>query len=500
MNKSKLITFKSITLCFLLAVNHMVGQSQKKTYNETFNVDENTVLTINTSHTDIEFDTWNKKQVVVEAVIELEGATEEEAARYFEDNPIKILGNNTEIEISTRNANSWVTQIPGVPGYTDDMVIAIPDIEPFFMDIQIPDLPDVPMVVEIPPIPPIPPLPQTNFGDFDYEEYQERGEAYLEEWSEQFQEAFDEDWQEQMQEWGERYKANMEEHEKLREEHRKEREAIREEQLKEREEMRKEMEEMREEAREERERAREEQRMAREEAREVRRTVIRATDIDVDVDPKIYYYPSDGESKKYKVKRRIKIKMPKSVKLNMNVRHGEVKLAENTRDMKATLSYARLLASTIDGEDTNIVAAYSPVVVQNWNLGTLNTSYSGEIDLKDVRYLVLDATSSNVTIDRLLKSAKVQNNLGALYINSISPDFTEMEISVQNGEVECELPATPYKIIAKGSYSTFSFPDKVTLNKTQGGSQSVHEGYHLNQNSNKSIVINSRYSTVNLEK
>ena len=500
MNKSKQIAFKLLSLTFLLAVSQIVAQSQKKTYNETFNVDQNTVLTINTSHTDIEFDTWNKNQVVVEAVIELEGATEEEATRFFENNPVKILGNSSEIEISTRNANSWVTQIPGVAGYTDEMVIAIPDVEPFFMDIQIPDLPDMPVVVEIPPIPPIPALPPTNFGEFDYEEYQERGEAYLEEWSEQFKEAFDEDWQEQMKEWGEKYKANMEEYEKIREEHRLERDAIREEHLKEREEMRMEMQELREEAREERERAREEQQRVMEEQREVRRNVIRATDIDVDVAPKIYYYSSDGESRKYKVKRRIKIKMPKSVKLNMNVRHGEVKLAENTRDIKATLSYARLLASTIDGEETDIVAAYSPVIVQNWNLGKLNTSYSGEIDLKDVRYLVLDATSSHVTIDRLLKSAKVQNNLGALYINSVSPEFTEMDISVQNGELKCVLPATPYKIYAKGSYSTFSFPEELTLNKSDSNYQSVHEGFHLNQDSKRSIVINSRYSAVNLEK
>lgn len=500
MSKSTQIVFRILSVALLLVTSELSAQSQKKTYTETFNVKDNTVLNINTSHADIEFDTWNKKQVLVEATIVLEGATEEEAAKYFESNPIKILGNSSEIEISTRNDNSWVTKIAGVPGYTDDIVIAMPEVEPFFLDIEIPDLPEVPMVVEIPPIPPIPPVPPAEFGEFDYEAYQERGEDYLKEWSERFRENFDEEWQEQMKEWGEQYKANMEEYEKLQEENRKEREAIREEHLKEREEIRKEMQEAREQVREEQARVREEQRRIREEQREVRRQVIRSTDVDVDVAPKIYYYSSDGESKKYKVKRSIKIKMPKSVKLNMNVRHGEVKLAENVKDIKATLSYARLLASTIDGENTNIVAAYSPVTVQQWNLGALNTSYSGDIDLKDVRYLVLNATSSQVTIDRLLKSAKVQNNLGALYINSISPEFTDMEISVQNGELECALPAVPYTIYTKGSHSSFSFPKDLTLIKKDERYQTVHQGYHLSENTNKSIVINSRYSDVSLEK
>ena len=499
MNKSKQIAFRTFSLAILLAANQLIAQKQTKTYSESFKVTDETVLNIDTSHTDIEFETWNKNEVLVEAVIELEGATEEEAARYFEKNGIKILGNSSEIEISTRNDAAWVSTIPGVPGYTDDMVIAVPEIEPFFLDIQIPDLPDVPMVVEIPPIPPMPPLPPTNFGEFDYEEYQERGEEYLKEWSEKFQETFDEDWQKQMEEWGEQYKANMEEYEKLREEHRKEREAIREEQIKEREEMRKEMQELREEAREEQARVREEQQRIREEEREVRRQVIRSTDVDVDVSPKIYYYSSDGESRKYKVKRRIKIKMPKSVKLNMNVRHGEVKLADNARDIKATLSYARLLASTIDGEHTNIVAAYSPVSVQKWNLGKLNTSYSGAIDLKDVNYLVLDATSSEVTIDRLMKSAEVHNNLGALYINSVAPEFTKMDISVQNGRLECALPSTPYKIYARGSHSSFSFPKDLTLDKSDDRYHTVHQGYHMEANSDRSIVINSKYSEVTLQ-
>ena len=373
--------------------------------------------------------------------------------------------------------------------------------EPFFLDIQIPDLPEIPTLGEIPPMPPMPPM---GISEFDYQEYQERGEAYLEEWRETFAEEFDEEWVQQIQEWGEQLRANMQKYEQIREEHRAERDAIREEHRKEREELRREAEELRREAMEERERAREEARMAQEEARmaqkearEVQRNVIISSD--KDVAPKVYYYSSDGKSKKYKVKRRIKIRMPKSVKLNMNVRHGEVKLAENTRDIKATLSYASLHASTIDGEATNIIAAYSPIYVKQWNLGSLNTRYSGEISLDDVASLTLDATASEVTIDRLLKSAKVKNNLGALYIRSIAPEFSNLDISLQNGRMECILPATAYTIKAKGSYSSFSFPEALKLQETGDTYQNLHQGYHLDKNSEKSIVINSRYSDVRLK-
>ena len=501
MNKLHQITFKVLPAVCLLFGLYAGAQTQKKTYSESFNVGDNTVLNINTSHTDIEFDTWNKNQVLVEAVIELEGATEEEAEKYFRNNPIKILGNSSEIEISTRNTRSWHSaHISGVPGYTDDIVVEIPEVpyvEPFFLDIEIPDLPEMPELAAMPPLPPMPPMPAMKYGEFDYQEYQERGEAYLEEWSEKFNEGFDEEWVEQMAEWGEQYRANMEEFKEQQLEQRAEREAMREEMRQEREEIRQQAEEMRQEAMEERERAREEMRRAREEQREVRRNVIISSD--KAAAPKIYYHSSDGKSGKFEVKRSIKIKMPKSVKLKMNVRYGEVKLAENTKDINATLSYARLHASTIDGDKTNIVAAYSPVVVQQWNVGKLNTKYSGEIALKDVKYLTLNATSSEVTIDRLLKSAKVSNNLGSLYIHSIAPEFSDMDISVQNGKLECKLPQTAYNITAQGTYSSFSFPDKLTLNKTDSDYKTVHKGYHLAENSDKVIIINSKYSDVKLQ-
>ncbi|MGB5236718.1 MAG: hypothetical protein WBN59_03725, partial [Flavobacteriaceae bacterium] len=333
MDKLKTIQSKTLVASALFAVLGVTAQTQKKTYSESFNVNDNTVINVNTSHTDIEFDTWNKNQVSVEAVIELEGATEEEAQRYFENNGIKILGNSSEIEISTKNTSSWGPYVTGVPGYDEEFVIEIPDVAPFFADIEIPDLPEMPEVAALPPMPPLPPM---EFGEFDYEEYQERGEAYLEEWSEQFRESFDEEWAEHMKEWGEQYEANMEEYREIQEEYSKEHEAMREERLKEQEEFRKEAEEIRREAQQMQKEALKEGRKMQEEERRVHRNVIISGD-KVKA-PKVYYYSTDGKSGKYKVKRTIKIKMPKSVKLNMNVRHGEVKLAETTRDIKATLS------------------------------------------------------------------------------------------------------------------------------------------------------------------
>ncbi|MBT8321681.1 MAG: hypothetical protein KJO90_08465 [Eudoraea sp.] len=155
MNNYHQIRHKSLVLaCFLLAIG-VYGQTQRKEYKETFKVGDNSVLAINTSHADIEFDTWKRNEVVIEASIELEGATEEEAAAYFEENGIKILGNSERIEVATSGSKSW--QFRTMNGHLADLenividIPEIPDLEPFFMELEIPELPEL---AEMPPIPP----------------------------------------------------------------------------------------------------------------------------------------------------------------------------------------------------------------------------------------------------------------------------------------------------------------------------------------------------------
>ena len=482
MNKLHYKVFKSLVLSCCLFTMASYGQMKSKTYKETFTVGDEAVVDINTSHADIEFETWNKNQVVIEATIELEGATPEEAEAYFNKEGIKILGNSQEISIKTSGEHSW--------SYWDDssnkhIVVDIPEMpnmEPLFLDIEIPDIPEI--IMDMPPMPPIPPIVVEKF---DYDAYEKEGEKYIEKWAEEFEKGFDEEYQKEMEAWGKEMEARV-----------KEREASREEMMKEREEMSKEREEMRKEAQEMRREAHEARREAMEEHRNVHKNIIISKH--KKDGPNVFYRSADGERRNYKVKKTIKIKMPKSTKLKMNVRHGEVKLAENTRNMNATLSYSRLLASTIDGKNTKIVASYSPVSVQQWNYGNLNLNFSEDVALKNVNILKLSATSSDVTIDRLLRSAQINNDLGALVINTIADDFEDLELIVQNGELVCQLPRTPFNISIDGTSSSYSGPSDLKLVSEKNGNSFVHSGYFMQKDSGKSIEIDSRYSEIVLKK
>ena len=211
------------------------------------------------------------------------------------------------------------------------------------------------------------------------------------------------------------------------------------------------------------------------------------------------FYSSERENKKFKVKKTIKIKMPKSMKIKMDVRHGEVKLAENTENIDAVLSHSRLWATTIDGDKTNINASYSPINVQYWNYGQLEARYSENVALKEVLNLKLVASSSNVTIDHLKRTAFIKNDFGPLQINQINDNFELLDVSLQNAELVCKTPEVPFTVYLNESYSEFSCPDNIAISETKNGGSTVHKGYYQSNTANKSIVLHSKYSEVTLE-
>ncbi len=479
MNRSPKIVSKQLIIAigFLISTFGVFGQKESKTYKESFNVNKDAVLDINTSYADIEFETWDKDVVEIVATVELEGAEKDEVEKYFENDPIKILGNSSRIEITSTSKKFGLFGSQDFEFEFGDLDIEIPEIAPFV--VEIPEIAPFPEIVEMPPMPP---LPLTDGFKFDYKAYQKDGEKYMKKWQEEFKKSFDKKHQEKLEEWAKRMEERGKEMEKRLEEQDKRRE---------------EMEKKREEMIEKRMESREAMQEAREAQREERREMMELRE--KHEGPNIFYFSTDGENKNYKIKKTIKIKMPKSTKIKMNVRHGEVKLAENTRNLNATLSHSSLWATTIDGDETQVSVSYSPVNVRNWNYGQLKTNYSKDIALSKVHTLQLQANSSDVTIDNLLKKAFIKNDFGPLKILSIANDFEEMDVSLKNAELNFKLPSAATKIYIKGTASDMALPKSLKLDEAKNGNTKILKGYHLSENSNRSIVITSDYSEVTIQ-
>ena len=468
-NHSFNIRHSSIAIYLILTIT-ACAQTQRKTYKESFNVNEDVTIDINTSYTDIVFETWNKDRVDIEATIEVEGVSEEEAEEYFERWGFSAKGNSREIDI---NANSntrfaWKGDKVIITGAPDvDWNVVAPDLTIDIREIE-------PFIVEIPPLPPMPPMPPTEMN-FDYDRYKKYGDDYLEEWSKNFEKNFGEEWKEAMMKWQKEVEALQKEREKTQEEH----EKMREERMKAREEMLK----AREEAIKEREEARREMREERKRMREEKRN----------------FYIYSQENSNLKTKKAVKITMPKGAKLRMNVRHGEVKLSDNLKDIRATLHHTGLLADVIDGEQTLIEVSYSPVEVNQWNYGKLLVNFADRVDLKNVQSLKLDATSSDVIIGALKNNALINANLGALQIDEIVDTFKALDVRLENTDTVVLLPTSSYDFYYSGNNSEVEYPSSLTVKTTENFDNKIIKGYHKSRDSDKSINITSMYSDVVLK-
>lgn len=481
MNRNQLL-FNGIGMFLLPMV--IWAQSKSKTYTESFNVGEETVLEINTTHTDIAFEAWDKNQVEIIATVTIEEATDQEVAAYFKEEPFTILGNSKKIAVHSRGgSNSWQFM---TNDFNDDMHIAV---EPILLDLEIPDLPEVEAVIGTMPAPPVPPLPPMPTKNFDYEKFKEEGESYLKEWSKDFKKGFDKDYQKKMEEWGKKVEEQVKDWEKKHGKRMEKRAKV----IEKRAALMEERAEQRAEVQERRQEQIKERILAREDVQEaIRMSRANAT-------PGVFYYNSGGKSTKYKVKKELKIKLPKSVRLKMNVKHGEVKLASLTKNLDASLRYASLLGQTIDGDHTTISAAYSPIEVQKWNFGQLNTKHSDAVYLKEVGELQYTLVSSDAKIGKVNSKIYVTNNLGKLTIAQLGPGFKDVDVSLVNGELNCKLPNTPLSVYVNGTASEVNCTKDLQLERTTNNATVIYKGYQQQKNGGGAITINAKYSEVVLE-
>lgn len=95
-----------ISAFILLTAITVSAQKFDKKFSESFNTDKNVVININASNADIDVTTWNKNEVSVEAVIEVEGLDKKEAEKYFKNWKFEALGNKSKVQIKTGSNNN----------------------------------------------------------------------------------------------------------------------------------------------------------------------------------------------------------------------------------------------------------------------------------------------------------------------------------------------------------------------------------------------------------
>ena len=527
-------TVKILVLCLLTTF----GYAQKKLSktSQSIKVNKDVVIDLSTSYVEIEIDTWNKDIVEVDAYIESDQLSDDELERALEAWNLKVDGSNDRVTISS-TAGRRAISVLGEDDYANilrDLEFELADLPEIPNIVVLPKMPvmaEFPALPEMPEMPEFPELPELPDGiktiSFDYDRYQKEGETYLKEWSERYEKEGGKELQKRMEEWakkfaesgyeekmakwgeeygkrfegkwakdmekwgekfGEKYAKDMEKWgeefgEKFGEEWAEKMEAWGER-------FGKQMERQAEliERQAERSAKMAERQVERVQRHEERRTAMKERRESMRKEREVMLARSLESVGNDKVKKVIKIKIPKKAKLKTNIRHGELKLSSVIHNLSGDISHAFLVADNIDGSDTSINVSYSPVIVNTWNLGTLNLNYVDKAQIKNAKNLVLNSKSSNISIENLSDIGIIDGSFGDLTISNLAESFKNLNLILENSDALINLPENVnYNVYFKGNRSKLN--NKVT-------SQETIRNYPETQASDKTIIVNAKYSSV----
>lgn len=208
----------NIIWSILLCTAVVFGQKQTKNINESFKVNKNVLVDINTRYSDITVETWSKNIVFIQGFLKIEGVTKEEASKFFKEWKFEALGNKNKVVITSKSSGNHYYSHSVV---FDDMdfdfdIESISHIGEMFDGDFYSELPPMPAMSPMPPMKPLPPFPTPVIGhlkemEFDYDAYQKDKEGYMkdfekrqEAWGKEFEEKFApqmEVYEKQLEEW-----------------------------------------------------------------------------------------------------------------------------------------------------------------------------------------------------------------------------------------------------------------------------------------------------------
>lgn len=536
--KRLLICKPKISLMLMLLIGSIaMGQTR---YKESFDASKDMTVQVNTTYTNVIFETWNKDKVEVEAFVDGDKLSKEEKQKIFDNWNLEVLGNSKQVKV-TSNASQFGEGIGALAGLEAMKSLeslkslkslknmpALENMPDFNFDFNF-DVPDVPEFEELPAWPFSDDSPSIkhkdgyknfNFGNnrsyqFDQDAYEKDKKGYvaklnkkygtnvsvnqvdrwlndvdrwaddfgrvMENWGEEFGKKFSEkfgpDFEKKMEAWGDEFGKNMEAWgEEFGEKFGKDMEKWGEEFG---EQFGKDMEKW----------AEEFGKNAEEWAKQFE-----------EQNGKTEYNFHEEHNVQFggKANKTIIVRMPKGTKTDVNVKYGELKMA-NAYNMKATLNYSTLTANSIDGGKTLINASYAPVYVNVWHQGSLQVNYVEDCRLNSVKEINLQSNSSNVNINEFRTKGVLSGSFGNLYISRVADGFQNMDVVLENTDAAISLPNTAFDFYYNGKKSRFKPESKLTLTETTNFDRKLYKGYHRNQNSGRSISITANYSNVTMQ-
>lgn len=448
----------NVAILGLLCCAGLFGQDRQDKLNEKLAVNKDVTVVLNTSHTNIVFETWNKNTIEVEAY--LEGNLSDENSKHILDSwEVDVLGDSQKVTINSTAGNLWSRNVTASSITMDRKSLQeLRMLSPMITDMLRP-------LIENMAKNPMPSTLSQNQANVNYNNgaHKENDEKYIKQWESQIREKFKEEGKEK-QKWAKQFENS---------------------------------------ATKVTPSGKMEIRLETWDEQYGRKMNAWASQLVQDIDKQqtgtanvtVYRY-STSKVNTNSTSKIIKIRIPKEAKLRLNIRHGDVQLAEKSNNIKASLSHTKLSANVIDGEQTFIKASYSPVFVRQWNNGRLVINYVKNCRIQNAKNLLVNADSSNIFIQQLEENGAISGSFGVITIANLGESFSTLDLAVQNSDFKLNLPKTAFNLSYSGAQSIISLPKTLEINTRKNFGNVFVNGFQNTRNTDKIITINAKYSKV----
>ena len=203
-----------IAIIAFLSVLSIHAQQKLEKTSQTINTSKDVTIDLKTSYTNIEIDTWDSNKIEVQAYIESSELSKEELEKVLKDWDVSITGSGDRVSISTRGGSNYGDW--NVSHITEEVMDALNDLKFEIADIpempvmpEMPPMPEMNFNIEVPEMPELPELPELPEGvhsvNFDSKAYEKEGEAYLERWSQEYEDKYGKEYKDKMKAWAKEF-------------------------------------------------------------------------------------------------------------------------------------------------------------------------------------------------------------------------------------------------------------------------------------------------------
>ncbi|GAB1450317.1 hypothetical protein MASR2M47_03730 [Draconibacterium sp.] len=185
---------------------------------------------------------------------------------------------------------------------------------------------------------------------------------------------------------------------------------------------------------------------------------------------------------------------PANGKMNVKLAYGKGNI-ETTGDINIDISYSNLTLGTIN--DLQLESKYSTLEFDKGRIIQIDSKYD-KFNFGRVKSVTATTKYSNLRIDFLGASLKIESGYGGVRVNEIASDFELVSITNSYGQISLGLNKASYTVDASCNYCGISYPEERFKGNRMKENNSFELKGKVGSAGGGAVMIRSRYGEIKL--